>query len=295
MTAPSRSHPATTHPAALRIGLERFLNPQHLPLLAVRDWEWGQSGDFSVVLEAPDQQGNGFAALERGRCDLITACPLQLTEARASGCEALGCFLESHGGVLMREDRIGKFRGGEVVHIAASLSSPLTDGLCRRILQSWAGAQGWAVAETQILVEPAAADPVDQLVSGCDGVWLAFSDVDEISARQRGLSLRMLTADQAGFPEFAALELVARKRRSAEEIALHERFVAAMDAATTRLRKNPEEAVALWSAAAAGSGTKAIATTEAADVVRATLACLKSPMNRQADRWNALFAAFADA
>ena len=107
-------------------------------------------------------------------------------------------------------------RAGKIIHVASTISCPLTDRLCcRRILQGWAGTQGFAVAETQIVVEPAEFCHVDSLRAGFDAAWLAFANTDEVAARQQGMAVRLLTEEQAGLPAFSALELVSRVKRVA--------------------------------------------------------------------------------
>lgn len=229
MTAPASSSPTLLREretaAALRIALERVLHPGHLALAA--GTAAFAAGNAALTLQAPEAPFDGLTALRAHECDLVVAGPLALLEPAAGSCEAIGCIFASPGGVLIREDRLGKLRGGEVLHVATSAARPIADGLCRRVLQGWAGSQGFAVAETQVVVEEVAdSQPADVLENGFDAAWLAYAPVDAVAAAGRGLSVRLLTAEDAGLPPFAALELVARKDRPAEEVALHEALLA---------------------------------------------------------------------
>jgi ABC-type nitrate/sulfonate/bicarbonate transport system substrate-binding protein len=273
----------------LRIGLEWFLGPHHLALIAARDCGLAAKRRLALVLDEPKEHDGAFPALGRGRCDLILAGPLRLLEPRAHACEPLGCLFETRGGVLVREDRLGKLRAGETIRVASPLPAPLTDSLCRRVLQGWAGNQGFAVAETQIAVEPAGFDHVENLSAGFDATWLAFANVEEILARLRGLAVRLVTAEDGGLPGFSALELVARKGRVPDEIAWHEALISVLEAAARRLRADPSAATALWREATSADGEGA------ARIVEATLPCLKAPLNRDPARWRAFEALFEDA
>ncbi|MBK8176271.1 MAG: ABC transporter substrate-binding protein [Rhodospirillales bacterium] len=273
---------ATPAGNTVRIGLDWFLNPDHLAFIAARDWPDLAAEPLTIVLDEPNQHGDGFAALAGGVFDLIVTEPLTLLEPMASACEPLGCVFETSGGILIREDRLKKLRAGEIMRIASPMSGRLTDGLCRRILQRWAGNQGVAIAETQIAVEQADFRHVENLEAGFDACWLAFANIEAVQARQRGLSVRLLTAEDVGLPGFSALELVARKGRSAEEIALHERFIAALEAAALRLRADEQAAVSLWQSASGEGGS------DAREIVIATLACLKAPVDRTPTRWHSL-------
>jgi ABC-type nitrate/sulfonate/bicarbonate transport system substrate-binding protein len=265
----------------VRVGLQWPPKPDYLPLIAVRDWGLAASRGIPVELGERRGYSDGLAALERGDCDLILINPLHLLEAQAHGCEALGCLSHTRGGVLAREDRLGKLRAGEIIHVASTISGPLTDRLCRRILQGWAGAQGFAVAETQIVVEPAEFNHVDNLRAGFDAAWLAFANTDEVAARQRGIAVRLLTEEQAGLPGFSALELVARKARRPDETARHEMLITLLETAVRRLKSDPQAAVRLWRQASGHHGD------EVAQVL-ASLPCLLAPLNRTPGRWNVL-------
>jgi hypothetical protein len=232
------------------------------------------------------KEHDGLAALERRRCDLILTGPLQLLELEARACEPLGCLFETKGGVLVREDRLGKLRAGETLRVASPVSAPLTDRLCRRILQGWAGNQGFAVAETQIALESAGFDHIENLQAGFDAAWLAFANVAAVSARLRRLPVRLVTAEEGGLPGFSALELVARKHRRSDEIARHEALISVLEATAGRLRADPSIATALWREVS-GDGSE-----EAARIVEATLPCLKTPLNRDPARWRMLEALF---
>jgi hypothetical protein len=165
----------------------------------------------------------------------------------------------------------------------------LPDSICKRILQGWAGSQGVAIAETQITIEPAGFNHVDNLLAGFDAAWLAFANVEGVAARQRGLAVRLLTAEEVGLPGFSALELVARRNRRAEEVEKHETLVSVLEMATRKLRADPRRAVALWREASGNDSE------EAARIVEATLSCLKLPIDRTPNRWRTLDALLQEA
>lgn len=265
----------------VRVGLEWPRKPDYLALIAARDWGLAASRGISLELGEMKAHSDGLAALQRCECDLILINPLHMLDAPTHGCEALGCLSQTRGGVLAREDRLGKLRAGELVRVASTISGPLSNGLCRRVLQSWAGTQGFAVAETQIVVEPAESCHVDSLQAGFDAAWLAFANTDEVAARQRGMAVRLLTEEQAGLPGFSAFELIARKARRSDETERHEMLIALLERAARRLKSDPQGALRLWRKASDHNSD------EAAQVL-ATLPCLLAPFNRTPGRWNLL-------
>ena len=268
---------------ALRIGLEWVLNPDHLALVDVcrADIVAGKER-FRVVLAPPSRDSAGFVALKQRLCDLILIEPIHLLDPMASEFTALGCIFETRGGVLVREDGFDKLRSGAPLRVATPASHPMMDRFCRRLLQGWAGNRGFAVAETQILIETAGFRHVDNLAAGFDAAWLAFENIEGVEAIQRGLAVRFVTAEEVGLPGFSALELVARKDRSPQEAARHEALISALEKAAGRLQADPQAAIALWQETSSdGSPT-------AAAMVRATLPCLKTRVDRRPSRWQAV-------
>jgi hypothetical protein len=267
----------------LRINLEWLLNPDHLALIDVSGADIAAGGErLQVILDQPRQHCDGFVALKQRRCDLIVIEPIHLLEPSATDFVAVGCIFETQGGVLVREDGIDKLRSGESLRVATPVSRPMMDRFCRRILQGWAGNRGFAVAETQILIETAGFRHVDNLAAGFDAAWLAFANIEGVEATQRGLAVRLVTAEEAGLPGFSALELVARKDRSAQEAARHEAVIMALEQAAARLQADPDAAVALWQATSGDTSPSAVA------MVRATLPCLKTRADRRPARWQAV-------
>ncbi len=289
MTAPDTSSPRVIREsgsAALSIGLERPRHPGHLGLIAVQVAGLGAAEGLSLSLHEPEDRKDRFAALRARERDLVLAAPLDLLEPAAAGCEAIGCIFAASGGVLVREDRLGRLRGGETLRVATPSAGPIGVGLCRRVLQGWAGNQGFAVAETQVVVDAVAERPLEALTAGYDAAWLAYGCTDAIEASRAGLAVRLVTTEEAGLPAVAALELVACKDRSPQEIARHDALIVALEAATAGLVAAPERAVALWQRSGGGDD---------ADRVQTTLPFLKKTVDRSPARWRALHELFAEA
>ena len=190
----------------LRIALEWFLNPDHLPLLAAR--EQLQADGWNIELVVPDDHYDGFAALADGAVDLVVNEPLHLVEQRALRLTSHGCFFATDGGVLMHRAALEKLTSGAPIRIASPVSNPTTDGLCVDILRGWMAGQGAILHSDQVRIEAAGFSHVDNLADGFDGAWLAFANVEGVSAQVRGMDTQMITTAEAGIPNFSALELI---------------------------------------------------------------------------------------
>lgn len=262
----------------LRIALEWFLNPDHLPLLAAR--EHLQAKGWTIDLVVPDDHYDGFAALADGAVDLVVNEPLHLVEQRELPLTSHGCFFATDGGVLMHRAALQRLVGGAPVRIASPVSNPTTDGLCIDILRGWMAGHGAALDSDQVVIEAAGFSHVDNLADGFDGAWLAFANVEGVSAQVRGMDTQMVTTAEAGIPNFSALELIGARSASAQVRGAIAALVATLDAVTPSLCADPAAARALWYRA---SGTAPDA--EADAIVDASLPRFLAPVCRSADMW----------
>ncbi len=266
----------------LCIALEWFLNPDHLPLIAARDRL--RTEGLEIELVVPDDHYDGFAALAAGQVELVVNEPLHLVEQREVKLASHGCFFATDGGVLMHRAALARLAAGARVRIASPVSNPTTDQLCRDILSGWLAQRGAAPDERRIVIEPAGFAHVDNLAAGYDGAWLAFANVEGVSARIRGLDTDLIATAQAGLPDFSALELIGAAGATGEVRAAIGRLVAALDIVTPGLRADPAAARRLWYAA---SGQ--VPGEEADAILDATLPRFLAPVQRNAARWRPMW------
>ena len=266
----------------LRIALEWFLNPDHLPLLAAR--ERLLADGWHIELVVPDDHYDGFAALADGTVDLVVNEPLHLVEQRELALKSHGCFFATDGGVLMHRTALQKLAEGAPVRIASPVSNLTTDGLCVDILRGWMTGRGATLGNDQVVIEAAGFSHVDNLVDGFDGAWLAFANVEGVSAQVRGLDTQMITTAEAGIPNFSALELIGAADAPQDVRDTITALVATLDAVTQGLCADPAAARALWYRA---SGTAPDA--EADAIVDASLPRFLAPVRRSADMWRPMW------
>jgi hypothetical protein len=266
----------------LRIALEWFLNPDHLPLLAARDALRAEGVDISLII--PDDHYDGFAALADGEADLVVNEPLHLVERRSLRLEAHGCFFATEGGVLMRRQSLQKLAAGESVRIASPVAAATTNALCRDILAGWLRRSGHVGGETRIDIEQAGFAHVDNIEKGFDGAWLAFANVEGVDARLRGLDVVMCSTAEAGLPDFSALEIIARADADAGLRRSVLRLRACLDRVIPALKADPDAARQLWYEA---SGEAPSATGDA--IVQDTLGRFRSPVAPQIELWRPMW------
>jgi putative hydroxymethylpyrimidine transport system substrate-binding protein len=266
----------------LRIALEWFLNPDHLPLIAARDRLRAEGLELDLIV--PDDHYDGFQALADGAVDLVVNEPLHLVEQRDLRLTSHGCFFATDGGVLMHSAALDRLASGAPVRIASPVSNSTTDGLCRDILSAWAAQRGHIADGAAVSIEPAGFAHVDNLVAGFDGAWLAFANVEGVSARCRGLDTQLVTTAEAGIPNFSALELIGAADATNDVREAVARLVETLAIVTPGLRSDPTGARDLWYAA---SGEPSSA--EADAIVDASLPRFLAPVRRDAEMWRPMW------
>lgn len=189
---------------------------------------------------------DGFEALATGEVDIVVNEPLHLLEKHSAAMQSHGCFFETDGGVLLREDVLSRLEQGESVKICSPVSNDVTDELCRRIVMVWAYKQGVDVQKEQIQVLEQGFDHITNLQNGADGAWLAFANIEGVMAKELGMPIIMATTKDAGIPGFSALELIGQAHATPEKQAAIARLVAHMQEAVNTWKSHPEQALALW-------------------------------------------------
>lgn len=266
----------------LRIALEWFLNPDHLPLIAARDHLRGNGWDIDLVV--PDDHYDGFQALGEGAVDMVVNEPLHLVEQRAIRLISHGCFFATEGGVLMHRAALDALVAGSMVRIASPVSNATTDALCLDILTGWVTQQGGKLDPSQIGIEAAGFAHIENLASGYDGAWLAFANVEGVAAQVRGLDTQLITTAEAGIPNFSALELIGAANAPPDVCDAIRAYVATLEQVTPMLCGDPAAARTLWYAAS-GEAVSA----EADAIVTASLERFLVPVRRDADMWRPMW------
>ena len=122
----------------IKIALEWFLNPDHLPMIAgVVTGKYKEAGiDLEII--APDEHYDGFEQLKSGEIDIHCNEPLHLFEHHFDGLKSMGCFFETRGGVMIRKDRVEKFKSNQPIRITTPASNDVTNKIGFEILKRYA-------------------------------------------------------------------------------------------------------------------------------------------------------------
>ena len=278
--------PQTTAPHTIRIALEWYLNPDHLPLIYAQE-KARADGALAIELIAPDDHYDGFEALAKGEVQAVVNEPLHLLEKHggAVALQSLGTFFHTDGGVLITHDAQARLKSGGSIRVASPVSNPVTDGLCRNILTGWMRKQNVVVNPEQISVYEAGFDHVENLSKGADAAWLAFANIEGVHARHLGLPVDMCRTSDGDVPGFSALELIADRNASADVKQALATLVTYLNDAVPTLQADPKAALDLWCRASNAEPTPLTVA-----MVNDTLTRFVSPVRPDAERWRPVWA-----
>ena len=193
----------------IRLGLEWFLNPDHLPFLIAFQKGWFEDAGLEVEMIEPKEHLDAVDEIEAGQMDLAVTEPLHLVEDACEGKDVVGIarFLHTNGGVMYFEGK--------------GIERP-RDMAGKRIQYPGApGPGGPAIVGTMIEADGGDYDPedfeavnngfyhTDALLEGkADLATLAFFNFEVVEARHRGAKAQFFALKDWGVPDFCQLILI---------------------------------------------------------------------------------------
>lgn len=237
----------------VRLALEWFLNPDHVPFLIGLELGWFREAGIDLHLIEPKEHMDAVEALDRGEIDVAITEPIHLVQDVAKGSSIAGFarFLHTNGGVMYLGD--------------SGISRP-RDMIGKRVQYPGApGAGGKAIVDTMIQADggPPSADglvPVDRgfhhtdaLLDGdADVATLAFYNFELVEARHRGADARFFALKDWGVPDFCQLILVTSRTTLDQRLDVLRALVRVLSRGADYLHQHPEKARAIYLARTAG-------------------------------------------
>lgn len=231
----------------MKILLEWFLNPDHLPFIAGIQTGAYQKAGLEVFLNAPEAHYDGFEALKKGEIDMHINEPLHLFEHHFEGIKSLGAFFETRGGVMIKKSSEAKLRNNETIQITTPASNAITDKIGFEILKRFATKEGFVLDKKSVEFIERDFYHIKNMQEGdFDGAWLCFYNFEGIEAEHEGLENLFIDQFQSPYANFSALELMSTEatlQNKHEEI---QKFIAITNEMTNYIQANPTEAKALY-------------------------------------------------
>ena len=96
----------------LKLAIEWFLNPDHLPFLVGIHKGYFEKYGIDLELIIPDEHYDGLDELIAGNIEFATNEPLHLIEQFHEKFLSLGTYFETKGGVLLKKETYDKVKNG---------------------------------------------------------------------------------------------------------------------------------------------------------------------------------------
>lgn len=194
----------------IKIALEWFVNPDHLPMIAgVVSGKYKEAG-LDVTIIQPEEHYDGFKDLEEGNIDIHCNEPLHLYEHYYDGLKSLGCFFETNGGVMIRADRVEKLKANGKLKITTPASNPVTNKIGFEIIKRYAEKNGFVIDRENVEFVETDFWHIKNMKEdeSFDGAWLCFYNFEGIEAEMEGFENLFIDQHESPYPNFSALEFM---------------------------------------------------------------------------------------
>lgn len=194
--------------AKLRVALEWFMNPDHVPFLVGLEKGWFAEEGLDVELLEPKEHFDAFAGMRDGTVDVAITEPIHLLQDVANGEEMVGfCrFLHTNGGVMVLEKsgitRPREMAGKRIQYPGA----PGPGGTA--IVNTMIRADGGATRDDLVPVNEGFMHTDALANDKADAATLVFYNFEVVEAQHRGLKPRLFALKDYGVPDFCQLILV---------------------------------------------------------------------------------------
>ncbi|MEM7674406.1 MAG: ABC transporter substrate-binding protein [Myxococcota bacterium] len=225
----------------IKIGLEWFMNPDHVPLLIGLERGWFREAGLDIELVEPEAHQDAVAALESGVLDIAITEPIHLVEdvAKDRPVKGFARFLHTNGGVMFLK--------------SSGIQRPRDMANARVQYPGAPGPGGPAIVRTMIEADGGRVQqltPVnhgfkhtDALIEGlADVATLAFYNFEVVEAMHRGHPAGFFALKDWGVPDFCHLIFIASPDRLAADADDFVRFLRVVSRGLDVLHQQPQEA-----------------------------------------------------
>ncbi len=227
----------------ITIGLEWFMNPDHLPMILGIQKGWFAEENIEVEMVEPEEHFDAIDEIKAGKMDIAITEPLHLVEDRANGDSIIGFtrFLHTNGGVMYQKGK-GIKRPKDL--IGKRIQYPGAPGL-----------GGLAIVKTMVEADGGECTfedfkPINNgfyhtnaLESDlADAATLIFQNFEVTEARLRGLDVDYFALKDWGVPDFCQLILITSPEVFSKKKDALQRFVKVVRKSIDFIHENVEEA-----------------------------------------------------
>ena len=231
----------------LKIGLEWYMNPDHLPFMIGIEKGWFKKANLDITLLEPEKHIDAMEEVKKGTMDIAITEPLHLVEDRASDEPIIGFsrFFHTNGGVMYRKDK-GIKRPSDL--IGKRIQYPRAPGLGGvAIVKTMVEADGGQCTYDNFERVNHSFYHTDALEKDlADAATLIFQNVEIVEALHNGLDVDFFALKDWGVPDFCQLIFTTSPSILKErEDAIH-RFIKVVRKSIDYLALHKEEAKEIY-------------------------------------------------
>jgi len=270
----------------IKIALEWFLNPDHLPMIAgVVTGKYKEAGVELEIIQ-PQEHYDGFEDLKSGKIDIHCNEPLHLYEHHFDGIKSLGCFFETRGGVMIRADRVEKLKANGKIKITTPASNPITNKIGFEIIKRYADKNGFAIDRENVEFVETDFWHIANMKKdeSFDGAWLCFYNFEGIEAEMEGFENLFIDQFESPYPNFSALEFMSTQAIIDEKGESLCKFIEVTNEMAKYIQANPIEAQSIYY-----DYTKEERSELMDRIILDTLPRLESDIKADSQRWKELY------
>lgn len=211
----------------ITLGLEWFLNPDHVPFVVADEHGYYEEAEIELDLWEPPEHYDTLEMLAEGELDFAITEPIHLVPERSEGVPVTGIarFLHTRGGIQYPADR--EWESPADVEPGVRLNYPGAPGRAgRKMVARMVQNAGGELTPDDIEPVDRGFYHTDALVDGdADIAFLAFHNFEIVESRHRGFDAGLWELAEYGVPDFDQLVLTASDATIAEDPDLVQRFV----------------------------------------------------------------------
>lgn len=270
----------------IKVSLEWFLNPDHLPMIAgVVTGRYKEKG-LDVEIIEPKEHYDGFEELKAGTIDIHCNEPLHLYEHYFDGIKSLGCFFETRGGVMIRADRVEKLKANGKIKITTPAANPITNKIGFEIIKRYAEKNGFVIERENVEFVETDFWHITNMKNdeSFDGAWLCFYNFEGIEAKMEGFENLFIDQFESPYPNFSALEFMTSQdiiKEKGEELCT---FIEVTNEMANYLKAHPLEAKSIFY-----DYSKQEKSPLMDNIIIDTLLRFETDIKADATRWRALY------
>jgi len=193
----------------LKLALEWFINPDHLPFIVGLDKGLYKKNNIELEIIEPEGHYDGFKELANRNIQLATNEPLHLVEKYQENICSIGNFFETNGGIIFKTKGYENLISNKEIKITSPVSNPVTDKIANDIIQKHLKKIGKINNNIKIVANDFY--HIKHLKAGFDAAWLCFENFEGVESKLENLEVKKIYLEDVEIPNFCALDLFVSK------------------------------------------------------------------------------------